>query len=55
MLNSTSGLCGFYNQEQSDDFLLPDGSTANTVDKFAKGWLTVCELFMSINIEELNS
>ncbi|XP_068082174.1 hemocytin [Anabrus simplex] len=35
----TEGLCGSCNGNQTDDFLLPNGTLANTVDDFGLSWL----------------
>ncbi|XP_026150219.1 IgGFc-binding protein-like [Mastacembelus armatus] len=34
-----SGLCGNYNKDGGDDFLLPDGKQTNNVDDFGKAWV----------------
>ena len=33
------GLCGNYNDDKSDDFMLPDGSLASSVNEFGSSWL----------------
>ena len=33
------GLCGNYNNDNSDDFMLPDGSLTSSVNKFGSSWL----------------
>jgi len=33
------GLCGSYNNDPSDDFMLPDGSVTPSVDEFGSSWL----------------
>ena len=33
------GLCGNYNNDNSDDFMLPDGSVSSSVNDFGSSWL----------------
>ena len=33
------GLCGNYNNDDSDDYMLPDGSVTNSVNEFGSSWL----------------
>ena len=33
------GLCGNYNNDNSDDFMLPDGSVTSSVNEFGTSWL----------------
>ena len=33
------GLCGNYNDDNSDDFMLPDGSVTSSVNEFGNSWL----------------
>ena len=33
------GLCGNYNDDNSDDFMLPDGSVTSSVNEFGSSWL----------------
>ena len=33
------GLCGNYNNDRSDDFMLPDGLLTNSVNEFGSSWL----------------
>ena len=33
------GLCGNYNNDNSDDFMLPDGSVTSSVNEFGSSWL----------------
>ena len=33
------GLCGNYNNDRSDDFMLPDGSVTSSVNEFGSSWL----------------
>ncbi|KAK2910365.1 hypothetical protein Q8A73_008080 [Channa argus] len=37
--NKMCGLCGNYNNNGGDDFILPDGKQTNTVDDFGKAWV----------------
>ena len=39
--DKTEGLCGFFNNDQSDDFKLPSGAVATGAEDFTKNWLSV--------------
>ena len=37
--NMLCGLCGNYNDDNSDDFMLPDGSVTSSINNFGSSWL----------------
>ena len=37
--NMLCGLCGNYNDDNSDDFMLPDGSVTSSINDFGSSWL----------------
>ncbi|XP_067294460.1 IgGFc-binding protein [Pseudorasbora parva] len=44
--NSVKGLCGNYNGNSADDFLLPDGIQTSSVEYFAEAWVLPSDKMM---------
>lgn len=41
--NAVQGLCGNYNGNKADDYLMPNGIQTSTAEEFVKSWLVVQE------------
>ncbi|XP_017309111.2 IgGFc-binding protein isoform X2 [Ictalurus punctatus] len=41
--NAVQGLCGNYNDNKADDFLMPDGNQASSPEKFVESWPVIQE------------
>ncbi|KAM9436504.1 IgGFc-binding protein [Clarias gariepinus] len=40
---AVQGLCGNYNDNKADDFLMPDGNQASSAEKFMEAWMVIQE------------
>lgn len=41
--NAVKGLCGNYNDNKADDFIMPDGNQTSSAEKFVEAWLVLQE------------